>query len=106
MSTSTPESGKAYDKGIERGEDRRQEHRDVEHDRRVAQDRRNIHFGVKFATTGSLITLEDWLDVHCSEAWRLVLLGMDDDLDRKEIQIMFASKADKDRFVANFMKRS
>lgn len=88
--------------GAERGTDRRHETTHVDHDRRKMADRRHMQFGVKFSTPGSLISLEDWLDANCSEPWKLVLLDMDSDLDRKDIQIMFTSEADKNKFVAHY----
>ncbi len=60
--------------------------------------------GVKFSTEGPLRTLEDWLDENCADSWKLVLLDLDAEFERKEVQIMFASKTDKDKFIAAYAK--
>ncbi len=100
MSGPKSDSGKSHDTGKERGDDRRVAQQDVTRDRRKESDRRDLRYGVKFVTSGSLVELEDWLDENCSESWRLVFLDMDESLDSKDVQIMFASKSDKDKFVA------
>jgi hypothetical protein len=102
MSAQDPGSGKIFEEGKERGEDRRQEQQPVESNRREATDRRNARFGIKYVTLGSLIEIEDWLDDQCSGIWELVLLDMDDELERKEVQIMFEHKSDKEKFIAQY----
>ena len=92
--------------GQERGEDRRQEHQNISDadDRRGDKDRRDTLFGVKLSTTSSLVDLEDLLDEECTDNWKIIFLGMDDEFDQKEVQIMFASKSDKENFVGSHFK--
>lgn len=100
MSSLKSEQETGHMPGAERRADRRQATTHVDQDRRTSPDRRHMQYGIRFATSGSLITLEDWLYDNCAQPWKLVLLDMDSDLDRKEIQIMFTSEADKAKFVA------
>lgn len=59
---------------------------------------------MKFSTSGSLASLEDWLEENCTSNWNLVLLDLDDDFDKKVVQVMFANETDKTAFTANFAK--
>lgn len=105
MSSDTSKTGGSIQSGTERGDDRRQQSAPVDQERRHGVDRRELQYVVKFKTPGSLVAMEDWLEQNCSHGWKLVLLDMDSELDRKEIQIMFADKADKDKFVAAYSPR-
>ncbi len=91
-----------FDVGRERGEDRRQEEQAVNDERRQSDDRRTLRYGIKLKTARSLGELEDWLDEHCSGLAQLVLLDMDDDLNHKDVQIMFEHKSDKEKFVSHY----
>ena len=92
--------------GEERGDDRRQEHRNIADadDRRSANERRDTPFGVKLSTTSSLVDLGDLLDVECTDNWKMIFISMDDKLFQKEVEIMFVSKSDKENFIANHFK--
>jgi len=78
--------------------DRRNESSAILQDRRHGGERRKLIYGVEFTTGGPLESVEEWLDENCRGEWSVVLVGMDDDLVRKTIRIMFENKSDKEVF--------
>ena len=92
--------------GKERGDERRQEHQNIADadNRRSANDRRDTLFGVNLSTTSSLVDLGDLLEKECTDNWKIIFLSMDNEFHLKEVQIMFASKSDKENFIANHFK--
>ncbi len=58
--------------------------------------------GVLFSTAARLEALESWLTANCAEAWSMKLAGMGEDLELKEVRIMFASPEDKAAFTRRF----
>ncbi|NQU61959.1 MAG: hypothetical protein HQ512_12580 [Rhodospirillales bacterium] len=79
-----------------------------EQDRRAETDRREMAFGVDCKTSGSLTTIEDWLDDHCQGTWKLIILEMEvaEDLAKKNVKVMFELEHDKDQFVLLYGKES
>ena len=92
--------------GLERGDDRRQEHQNIAdaEDRRSANDRRDTTFGVKLSTTTSLVDLQDLLEEECTDNWKIIFIDMDNKLYQKDVKIMFACERDKEYFIANHFK--
>lgn len=88
-------------------EDRRQSDEEFEGEekryeparRSQPDDRREITHAVICKTSGSLTTIEDWLDDHCEGEWNLILDALDDDLTRKSIRVMFELAGDKEKFI-------
>ncbi len=70
-----------------------------EPDRRVDPDRRGMTFDVNCKTSGSISTIEDWLDQHCKGEWNLILAARTGDLTQKSIRIMFELSEDKEQFI-------
>ncbi len=74
-------------------------------DRRIkardAGERRQMAHGVQFTFSGSLEAVEDWLEDNCDGDFRIVIVGMTDDLKRKTIELMFANADDRERFKAS-----
>jgi len=72
-------------------------------DRRSAARRqglaRKLTCGILFSTPGAVAEVEDWLDDHCKGDWSLNIEGMDDDLVKKSLKILFELETDKQRFV-------
>jgi len=83
------------------GDDRRNDP-----DRRTLDDRRGMLFDVVCKTSGSLTTIEDWLDDHCQGTWTLVILdvAVGDDLTEKNVKVMFELATDKHKFVEQYGK--
>lgn len=61
--------------------------------------------GIKFKTSGSLVAMEAWLEANCLGRWSLVLTDVDDAIEQKEVQLRFANKDEKDRFVNHYGRR-
>ncbi len=87
-------------------EDRRQSDEEFEGEekrhepvRRSQPDRRDIVHAVICKTSGSLTTIEDWLEDHCEGEWNLILDALDDDLTQKSIRVMFELAGDKEKFI-------
>ena len=93
-----------YKMGKERRDERRTTGQDVVQDHRGEANRRKFRYGIKYVTVGSLVKLEDWLDKYCVDQCNIILIGMDDKLEKKEVQIMFITKADKDKFIEEYHK--
>jgi hypothetical protein len=77
-------------------EDRREEESDFEgEEKRVAPDRmevfdrRAMGLEVPCKTSGSIDTIEDWLDENCDNDWQVVLKKVDINLSIKHLLIMF-----------------
>ncbi|NQV84042.1 MAG: hypothetical protein HQ494_09505 [Rhodospirillales bacterium] len=73
---------------------------------RDPDDRREILFSVICFTSGSIDTIEDWLDDNCEDEWRVVLQGVGEDLTRKKLNVMFKAKVDRAKFDNYFHKTS
>ncbi|MBT3306749.1 MAG: hypothetical protein HN377_09730 [Alphaproteobacteria bacterium] len=73
-------------------------------ERRDTNDRRTIMYGVTCYTSGPIDKVEDWLDENCEGEWRVVLLGVGEDLIRKKLKVMFKTEADRAKFDAHFCK--
>ena len=65
---------------------------------RETSERRQMVHGVKFTFSGSLGAIEDWLDDNCEGDCEVVVVGMNEDLTRKTIQVMFSNIEDRERF--------
>ena len=76
------------------GEEKRQEP-----ERRSQSKRRSITFEIIFRTSGSLTTIEDWLDDHCLGEWNLILDALDENLSGKNIKVMFELAEDREKFI-------
>ena len=70
------------------------------------EDRRIMSYGVLYTCYGAIGEVEDWLDDHCEGDYHLVIEGMDDDLIRKSLKIMFDLEADKTVFINDFAKKN
>ncbi|MDA0306834.1 MAG: hypothetical protein O3B76_11215 [Proteobacteria bacterium] len=77
------------------------EHRTAS-ERRTNEDRRNVTFDVICKTSGSLNSIEDWLDDNCKEAWDLVLLNLGEDMTEKSIKVIFTLFSDKTKFIEKY----
>ena len=72
-------------------------------ERRIG-DRRIMRYGVRFATTRSIIVIEDFLDAECKGDWHVFLEGIDDNLAKKKVRLMFELEEDKNLFLERFRK--
>lgn len=88
--------------GTRRREDRRKR-RDLKYtgpERRKLPDRRGLSFGISFETFRALGPVEDWLEGMMAGRYRLSIDGISDDLDSKQVRVMFAHEADREAFKA------
>ena len=81
------------------GEEKRQEP-----ERRSEEERRSITYDLTCATSGSLAEMEDWLDDHCEGQWNVVLEGLDDDLVKKKLRVMFEFEEERENFFRKYIK--
>lgn len=70
--------------------------------RRTQEERRSTTFDVVCKTSGSLNSIEDWLDDNCQGDWELVLLNLGEDMSQKSIKVIFSLHPDKDQFIKNY----
>ena len=61
-----------------------------------------LKYGVKFKTNNSLIAMQNWLEDNCGKKWSLAIIDIDDDIDQKEVKLLFADETDKSKFVAYY----
>lgn len=106
-----PSEQRQSEEGRRSDEDRRQADVPIEgedkretDDRRTGEDRRDIGLEVTCKTTGSIITIEDWLEDHCEEGWNVILQKIDEDMVQKHVKVMFESEVDRDRFLDKYLK--
>lgn len=71
-------------------------------ERRTEDERRSDTFNVTCKTSGSLNTIEDWLDDNCDEDWELVFLGSGADMSLKAIKVIFSKFSDKTKFIEKY----
>ncbi len=74
----------------------------VSSERRTKEKRRNVTFDVICKTSGSLNSIEDWLDDNCKENWELVLLNLGEDMTEKSIKVIFTLFSDKNQFIEKY----
>lgn len=82
------------------GKEKRQEP-----ERRSAEKRRGITFDLTCSTSGSLAEMEDWLDDNCEGQWNVILEGLDDDLVKKKLKVMFELEDEREKFFRKYIKR-
>ena len=58
---------------------------------------------IRFATSGSVRRIQDWLESHCEGRWHIGVTGFDRDQATKFGEVHFESVADKQRFKAFFV---
>jgi len=68
---------------------------------RDSGDRRQMVHGVRLTFSGTIQSVEDWLDDNCEGDCSVVIAGMSEDLLRKTVEVMFESNTDRDKFKAN-----
>lgn len=106
------EQREEYDSTRRSGEERREneepppegEERRETPERRSVDNRREMNYGISYKTGEGMTRIEDWLDDQCQGTWTMILIGMDDDLIKKNLRIMFELEPDKTNFVENFIK--
>ncbi len=93
-------------------EERRQEEASFESEekrenlnRRKILDRREMGLNVTCKTSGSISSIEDWLDDNCQSGWNVVLQKIGRDLVKKHLMVMFETEADRDIFLDKYLKR-
>ena len=93
-------------------EDRREEESDFEgEEKRVASDRREVFdrramgLEVPCKTSGSIDTIEDWLDENCDNDWQVVLQKVDINLSSKHLLVMFETESDRDLFLDKYLHK-
>ncbi len=57
---------------------------------------------IRFATSGSIRKIQDWLDAHCEGRWHIGVTGFDSHRATKFGEVHFESFTDKQRFKAFF----
>jgi hypothetical protein len=77
---------------------------DVQIDNADSARTRTLTCGVLYSTVGAVADVEDWLDDNCKSDWSLVVEGMDDDLIKKSLRIMFEVDSDKVKFINDFAR--
>ncbi len=82
------------------GEEKRQEP-----GRRSEKKRRGITYDLTCVTSGSLAEMEDWLDDHCEGQWNVILEGLDDNLVKKNLRVMFEYEEEREKFFRIFIQR-
>ena len=81
------------------GEEKRQEP-----ERRSEEDRRGITYDLTCVTSGSLAEMEDWLEDHCEGQWNVILEGLDKDLVKKKLKVMFEYEQEREKFFKQYIK--
>jgi len=81
------------------GEEKRQQPQ-----RRSEEERRSITYAITCKTSGSLAEMEDWLEEHCEGEWKIILEGMDDDLVKKNLRVMFEYEEEREKFFRQYIK--
>jgi hypothetical protein len=59
-----------------------------------------LHTGLKFKTSTSINTIEDWLDNNCEGEWDVEIEAISTALQQKSVAVYFESEADRDAFKA------
>jgi len=72
----------------------------------AGKERRKLTCGVLYNCYGAIGEVEDWLDDYCEGDFNLVIEGMDDDLVKKSLKIMFELETDKSRFIEDYAKKN
>ncbi len=75
-------------------------------ERRKVPNRRAMGLNVECKTSGSITNIEDWLDENCQSGWKIVLQGIDKDLVKKRLVVMFETEADRDTFLDKYLKKA
>jgi hypothetical protein len=57
---------------------------------------------IRFATSGSMRKIQDWLETHCEGRWHIGVTGFDRDQATKFGEVHFENFSDKQRFKAFF----
>ena len=57
---------------------------------------------IRFATSGSVRKIQDWLETHCEGRWHIGVTGFDSNQATKFGEVHFESYTDKKRFKAFF----
>lgn len=65
----------------------------------------NLAFGVRYATTGSVSTVEDWLSKNCRGEWDIRLADIDKIAGRKTLDVFFQYEIDKNAFKDAFTRK-
>jgi|APSaa5957512535_1039671.scaffolds.fasta_scaffold395743_2 hypothetical protein len=93
------------------GEDRREDGAAFENedkrdssDRRMVLDRRTMGLEVPCKTSGSIESVEDWLDDNCNNDWQVVLDKVGKNLNTKHLLVMFETEADRDIFLDKYLQ--
>ena len=55
----------------------------------------NLSYGVLFSTAAPISVLEDWLSSNCKGDYNIRLDGIDEERNRKRLQIYFEKQEDK-----------
>ncbi|MBL6948200.1 MAG: hypothetical protein ISR51_05945 [Rhodospirillales bacterium] len=55
-------------------------------------------------TSGTIESIEDWLDLNCDNGWSVVLQRVDEDLTTKHLIVKFETESDRDRFLDKYMQ--
>jgi hypothetical protein len=59
-----------------------------------------LHTGLKFKTSTSISTIEDWLESNCKGEWDVEIEAISTTLQQKSVAVYFESEADRDAFKA------
>jgi hypothetical protein len=60
--------------------------------------------GVRLTFFGALSAVEEWLEDECRGDYRVVIVGIGDDLASKTIEVLFEEESDKEKFRDNVRK--
>ncbi|NQV82554.1 MAG: hypothetical protein HQ494_01925 [Rhodospirillales bacterium] len=73
-------------------------------DRRESLDRRVMGFQVPCKTSGTIESVEDWLDENCRNDWQVVLQEVDLDQGTKHLMVMFERESDRNVFLDKYLQ--
>lgn len=59
-----------------------------------------LTIGLKFKTSTSISTIEDWLDNNCEGEWDVDIEAISTALQQKSVAVYFENEADRDAFKA------
>jgi hypothetical protein len=73
--------------------------------RRIASDPKGLSCGVEFKTNGSIMELEEWLELNSEGKFTIGIEDIDDKRESKTLIIMFQFEQDKAKFLAKHSGR-
>lgn len=58
----------------------------------------SLRIGLKFKTSASILTIENWMDANCKGEWEVEIVSINANLQKKTIAAYFETEEDRDAF--------